>query len=417
MKGGTYSLRRKLVVFDVEGVLLPRNRYLIFEVGRKLSSFQFVKLLFLGLLYEVRLLSLELTLKEVFKLFRGTSVKELSDTFKEIPLLPHVEMLFAKLREMGLKTAVISSGLPQILVEDLASQLSIDYAFGLELEVVNNIITGNIKGEVIKKDGKAFTLRRILKQENLAPKECVIVADDRNNSSIFYPDALKIGYRPDSAIVQKSDHVITEDLLEILPIIKGTHGSRCRLPSRNEAIREIIHSIGFLVAFASVYIGVVEVASLLLLMTVIYAASEVARIQWRSSPLISYVTLNASTSSERHEFVATPIFLALGVALSLLLFPAPFNYASIAIVTLGDSAASIFGRLFGNTPIPFNKSKSLEGFIGGFFFAFLGAACFLNLQYALIGAAAGMFVELLPLPINDNLSIPLGTGVLLTLLP
>jgi len=302
------------------------------------------------------------------------------------------------------------------LVYQLASQLSIDYAFGLELEVDNNAMTGSIKGEVIKKDGKALILRRILRQENLSPKECVVVADDRNNSSIFYQDALKIGYRPDSAIIQKSDHVITGDLLEILPIIKGTYGSRCRLPSRNESIREIIHSIGFLAAFASVYMGVVEIASLLLLMAVIYAASEFVRIQWKSIPLISYVTLNASTSSERHEFVATPIFLALGVVLSLLLFPVPVNYASIAIVTLGDSAASIFGRLFGNTLIPFNKGKSLEGSLGGFIFAFLGAACFLNPIQALIGAAAGMLVELLPLPINDNLSIPLGTGVLLTLL-
>ncbi|TET57668.1 hypothetical protein E3J51_02605 [Candidatus Bathyarchaeota archaeon] len=409
-------MRRKLMVFDIEGVLLPRNRYLIFEVGRKLSAFQFIKLLFLGLLYEVRLLSLELTFKEVYKLFQGISIEELSDAFKEIPFLPHVEMLFAKLREMGLKTAVISSGLPQILVEQLASQLSIDYAFGLELEVDNNAMTGSIKGEVIKKDGKALILRRILRQENLSPKECVVVADDRNNSSIFYQDALKIGYRPDSAIIQKSDHVITGDLLEILPIIKGTYGSRCRLPSRNESIREIIHSIGFLAAFASVYMGVVEIASLLLLMAVIYAASEFVRIQWKSIPLISYVTLNASTSSERHEFVATPIFLALGVVLSLLLFPVPVNYASIAIVTLGDSAASIFGRLFGNTLIPFNKGKSLEGSLGGFIFAFLGAACFLNPIQALIGAAAGMLVELLPLPINDNLSIPLVTGVLLTLL-
>lgn len=409
-------MKRKLVVFDIEGVLMPRNRYLIFEVGRKLSFFQFVKLLFLGFLYEVRLLSLEVALKEAFKLFRGISVKELSDAFKEIPLLHHTETFFAELRKMGLKTAVISSGLPQILVEHLASQLSIDYAFGLELEVDNNALTGNIKGEVIKKDGKALILRRILRQENLSPKECVVIADDRNNSSIFHPDALKIGYRPDSAITQKSDHVITEDLLEILAIIKGTHGSRCRLPSRNEAIREIIHSIGFLATFASVYIGVVEVASLLLLMTVVYTASEFARIRWKSNPLISYVTLNAATSSERHEFVVTPILLALGVALSLLLFPVPVNYVSIAIVTLGDSAASIFGRLFGNTPIPFNRGKSLEGSLGGFIFAFLGAACFLNPMQALIGAAAGMLVEMLPLPINDNLSIPLGTGALLTLL-
>jgi dolichol kinase len=35
---------------------------------------------------------------------------------------------------------------------------------------------------------------------------------------------------------------------------------------------------------------------------------------------------------------------------------------------------------------------------------------------ALIGAAVAMTIEVLPLPINDNISVPLITGLVLTLL-
>jgi HAD superfamily phosphoserine phosphatase-like hydrolase len=413
----TQTASRKLVIFDVEGVLLPKNRYLAFELGRKLSFLQFIKLLLIGLLYEVGLLSLESALKKMFKLFRGFSVEELLDVFRKLPLLPHVEAVFAKLRKKGLKTALVSSGLPQVVVENLASRLKADYAFGLKLEINNDMLTGNIKGDVIKKNGKALIMKKISDQENLTKQDCMVIADDRNNSPIFYPETLKIGYNPDFVIAFKSDYVIRENLLEIASILEKKQKRPRYSLSRNEVIRETIHAGGGLfVILAAKYFGVYVVAFLLLPTILTYTASELARIERKNIPLISSITLNAATFSERYEFAMNPIFFALGIMLSLWLFPIPLSYASIAIVSFGDSAASIFGKLLGNTPIPFNKGKNLEGFLAGFIFAFFGAIFFLQPLQAFIIAIIGMLAELLPLPINDNLSIPLATGAMLSLL-
>jgi len=409
--------RRKLVIFDVEGVLMPKNRFLVFELGRNLSFPQFIKLLFIGFLYEVGLLSLESALKGMFKLFRGFSVEELLNVFRKLPLLLHTEAVFAELREKGLKTALVSSGFPQVVVENLASRLKADYAFGLELEIKNNTLTGSIKGDVIKKNGKALIMKKILDRENLTKQDCVVVADDRNNSPIFYTESLKIGYNPDFLIVLKSDHVIRENLLEIVSIFEGTQKRPRYSLSYNEVIRETIHvGGGVFVILATNYFGAYIVAFLLFLTTLVYIASELARIKRKNIPLFSSITLNAATFSERYEFAMAPIFFALGIMLSLLLFPTPLNYASIAIVSFGDSAASIFGKLLGKTCISFNKGKNLEGSLVGFAFAFFGAVFFLHPLHAFIGAVVGMFVESFPLPINDNLSIPLAAGVLLTLL-
>lgn len=411
----TSASPRKLVVFDVEGVLLPKYRYLTFEVGRNLSIPQFVRILFSGFLYQVGLISLESALKRIFKLMRGITVEELLDIFRKVPLLPHAEEAFAELNARGFKTALISSGLPQVIVEDLAHRLKADHAYGLELDTKESVLTGNIKGDVIKERGKALVLQKILHKENLEVKDCIVVADDRNNSPIFYEDALKIGYNPDFIIVMKSDNIIRESLMEIVPIAERTKQSPRYSLTRNEAIREIIHAGGFLVAFIAAQSGeVVLVTFLLSLTALLYTASELARIDGKRVPLVSPITFSAATSSERFEFATSPIFLALGITLSLVLFPTPASYASIAIVSLGDSAASVFGKLLGKTPLPFNKGKNLEGSIAGFVFACLGAACFLNPLQALIGAIAGMIVESLPLPISDNLSTPLVTGALLT---
>ncbi len=408
--------RRKLVVFDVEGVLLPKNRYLIFEVGRNLNLPQRFKLVFTGLLYEIGLLSLESALKRVFNLLKGFSVDEMLDIFKNVPLLPNVEAVFARLKEKGLKTAIISSGLPQVLVENLASRLKIDYAFGLELEMNNRILTGDIKGNVIKENGKSLALDEILRAENFKHIDCAVVADDRNNASIFHKEALRIGFNPDFAVALKSNHVVKGNLMEVVFILEGTQKKPRYSLSRNDAIREIIHASGVSVIPAAALFNSILVVFLLVLTTLAYSASELARITRRAIPIISSVTLNAATPSEKHEFALTPIFLALGIALSLILFPSPINYAAIAIVSLGDSAASIFGKFFGKIPIPYNKAKNLEGSIAMFAFAFFSASIFLNPLQALIGAVTGTLIESLPTPFNDNILTPLATGAMLTFL-
>ncbi|UCE95275.1 MAG: HAD-IB family phosphatase [Candidatus Bathyarchaeota archaeon] len=412
----TSAPRRKIVIFDVEGVLLPKNRYLAFEVGRFISFPQFIKFLFFGILYEIGILSLESALKRIFKLFQNFSIEELLDIFRKMSLLPHVEATFIKLREKGLKTALISSGLPQVIVESLATRLKADYAFGLELETNKSILTGNIKGDVIRKNGKALVMKKIFNKANISKKDCVIVADDRNNTSIFYPEALKIGYNPDFMIVRKADYIIKKNLLELVSILEKAPVHMQEPLLQNEVVRETIHASGFFVIVIAIRLGIYQAVFVLSLITLIYTASELARMENRSIPIVSSITLKAATFSERYEFTTAPIFLALGITLSLLLFPTPINYASIAIVSFGDSAASIFGKLFGRTPVPFNKGKSLEGSVVGLAFAFLGAAIFLHPLQAFVGAIVAILMESLPLPISDNISTPLTTGALLTLL-
>jgi phytol kinase len=173
---------------------------------------------------------------------------------------------------------------------------------------------------------------------------------------------------------------------------------------------------GFAVPFICSYLLNRSIAVFLIsLITLIYIISELTRIMGRNFPIITSITSQAAVKLETYEFATAPIFYALGIILSLTIFQPSVGYASIAILTLGDGSASLFGKKFGKTPFPFNKAKNLEGSILGFILAFLGATLFVDPIRALISAAAGMLVECLPTPINDNLIIPLTTGLILTL--
>lgn len=408
----------RLVVFDVEGVLLPKRRYLAFEAARKLSFWRFVKILLIGFLYEIGLLSLESALKRIFRMLEGFSLHDLFQLYQKVPLIYGVEEVFKRLKQAGCKTALISSGLPQPIVEALASKLNADDAYGLDLEVANNRLTGRIGGVVTKPRGKAMVLKEILDANGLSPQDCAVVADDRNNLPMFPLCSLRIGYNPDFLLSAKSDVVIRGELTEILlPLNVETPALSYSSISRDMAIRETIHISGILVPFICIYlIPPLTAAFLIFIVTLLYIASEFARIEGINFPLISAITRRAATKPELHEFVTAPIFFAAGIILSLLLFPEPINYVSIAVLALGDGAATLFGRKLGRKTFPFNKGKKMEGTVFGFIFALLGAIFFVSPLKALIGAAVGMLMEVQPTPVSDNLTIPLTTGLVLMML-
>ena len=405
--------KHRLVIFDVEGVLIPKNRF-VYSTGKKLGFPTLFKILFFGFLYEAGIIKLESALKRIFKKMKGVELESLLQTFEKIPATPFLQALFSQLKIRNCKTALISSGLPTIVVQKLADCVGADYAYGIDVETQDGKLTGKIGGEAIEKDGKLKVLSWILTTEGFKPSDCVVVADDRNNRCIFLPEMLKIGFNPDFITRVKADRVVNGKLSAILPIMDGKPRKRT-FPSSNDLVREDIHAAGFFVPVIAGLISIPVVAILIAVITIIYTISELTRLEGRELPVISAITRHAASQSELHGFAAAPIYFAIGILLTLVLFPTRAGAAAIAMFCLGDSSASLFGGLL-STSLPFNKGKTWEGTLAGFLFAFLGGLFFVSPVLALVGAAIAMAIEVLPLPINDNVLVPLITGVALTLL-
>ncbi len=405
--------KTRLVVFDVEGVLIPKNRF-FFEVGKSLGLLKLIKILFFGFLYESGILKLDSTFKHIFKDLKGIKLETLVTIFSKIPATPYLQSFFCQLKSRNCKIALISSGLPSIIVKKLSDILGADYAYGIEVETNNGKLTGQIAGDVIEKSGKLKILREILNQEGLQLADCIVLADDRNNSCIFMPEVLKIGFNPDFIIRVKADRVVNGKLSSVLPIIDGEAHQRS-FPSANDLVREDIHAAGFFMPVIAGFIGIPIVASIILLIAIIYTTSELFRLDGRELPFVSTITRHAASQSELYGFAAAPLYFAAGILATLVLFPSNAGAAAIAIFCLGDSTASLFGGLI-STSLPFNKGKTWEGSLAGFFFAFLAGTFFVSPLLALVGAAIAMTIEVLPLPINDNILVPIITGLALTLL-
>ncbi|MEW6455272.1 MAG: DUF92 domain-containing protein [Acidobacteriota bacterium] len=127
------------------------------------------------------------------------------------------------------------------------------------------------------------------------------------------------------------------------------------------------------------------------------------------------------------------IFYPLSVFILIILFRNHLHIAAAgwAMMALGDGMATLIGIHFGKKKIPWNKEKSYLGTIICFIFGFAGMSFFiwwvgaryegvLN-SYSLfivpfLGAIFASFIESLPIRINDNLLIPISSGIFLYVL-
>jgi len=404
----------KLAIFDVEGVLIPRNR-VFFDIGKSLGTLVLLKILFFGFFYEIGVSPLKPILKRIFRVMSGVKINNFIQTLEHLPLMPETKKVFTTLKSEGCKTALISSGLPTFLVKKLADLLDADYAVGVEIGVNGDAITGEIGGDVIESKGKLKVLREIVSSEGISLSECAVIGDDRNNAAIFLKDVRKIGYNPDFVIRIKADAVVNGKLSKILPAMKGEKTIK-KLPPKKDFFREFIHASGFFVPFIALLFGLPFLALLICSVVFVYSVSELGRISGKNMPIISTITNYAASQSELCDFTWAPVYFAFGILLTLILFPAPAHSAAIAIFALGDSVASLVGGAFSKKHLPFNRGKTLEGTLAGFFCAFLAGSVFVAPWIALIGAAVAMTIEYLPLPVNDNLLMPLCTGLVLSLI-
>ena len=122
-------------------------------------------------------------------------------------------------------------------------------------------------------------------------------------------------------------------------------------------------------------------------------------------PLGGPVTFNGAT------------MMCTSAAICALLFPAGIAAAALAMLMVGDGAAAVVGRRFGRTRWP-GTPKSVEGSLAYAAFAFaIGLAVVawpgagFGLVICAVGAVSGAVVEALPIPVNDNLRVPLLTGL------
>lgn len=101
------------------------------------------------------------------------------------------------------------------------------------------------------------------------------------------------------------------------------------------------------------------------------------------------------------------IWYSIGILFPTAFLPIDMSSAIIAVLSSGDSVATLIGKFMGRHRI---GSKSVEGFLGFFLFGFIAAAIFVPFQIAIIFAFFGALIEFFTF-MDDNFLVPVGLTV------
>ena len=413
---------KKLVVMDVDGVVFKGQ--FILHLARNLGISKYIRTAMLCFLFNINKISIQELLTRVYALFKGVTLEQAQVTYKNIGIIKHARETIEALRNHGYMVVLISSGVPDALVKDLATRLSANSGYGVEIGVNNNRLTGDVFGHLSKSYGKNDLIEEILNKNTLTWKDTIVLVDDRNNLDIMRKAGINIGVNAHYAVRQQAQYLIDSgNLSEVLDIMNIEDADTYKTLSAGmrkqfahswyqEIRRKLLH---ILIAFVPIFSSFVYNTTLTVLcsLIIIYMISEALRVNGYSFPFLSGVTRSSIRKLETRGIAFGPVTLVLGACLSLLFFPKTIATTVIWIVAFADTAANFVGRGLGNHRIPYNIKKSIEGSLAAWIVAFLCGCIYLPPFPALLAASFSSFIESLPLRSLDNLFMPVGAGIIL----
>lgn len=118
---------------------------------------------------------------------------------------------------------------------------------------------------------------------------------------------------------------------------------------------------------------------------------------------------------EEYQGLHGSTYFLTGSFLSILFFEKRVAIVALLFLAFADPMAAVIGGKWGQIKVW--RGKTLEGSLAFFMTSFFLAFPFLGFLQAFLGALSASLVEVLPLGIDDNLTIPLLSGLVISLIP
>ena len=408
---------RGLVVFDVDGVIFPAQ--FMVELARRRGIWSYVQTVTDCLLFNLGRIELEELLRRAFGRLKGMPWETVGEVYRGMAIAPHAAETIAELKAAGRQVILLTSGVPDPFVKDLAAALGADAGAGTLVEVKGGRLTGHVSGALARTNSKREFIARLIEREGIPWRNVVAIGDDPNNLPLMRRAGISIGFHAVYSVRREVGHLIeSDDLADILPCALGATGPHL-LPHHPSATRSWYHEIArkglhmsaVAVPFLAGY-SVPGVTLLLLALAAGYLVLEFWRVHGVHLPLAHRLAQAALRRSEARRLASAPLTLALGMLVSLWCLPLPVAQSCILIAAVADSAASVIGARWGRTFWSHNRMKSLEGSAAFLVSAIVCASVCLPLQSAVPLAVVAALIESLPLQDWDNFAIPVGAGLI-----
>jgi phosphoserine phosphatase len=154
----------------------------------------------------------EIEFQESFRrrvaLLRGLKETRVRELLNTIPLVEGAEQLIGTLKMLGYKTAILSGGF-NFFAQHLQSRLGIDYVFANDLDIVDGVVTGEVRTPIVDGARKAELLRQIAGQENISLEQVVAVGDGAHDLPMLGIAGMGIAFRAKPLVRQTASHAVS----------------------------------------------------------------------------------------------------------------------------------------------------------------------------------------------------------------
>ncbi len=135
------------------------------------------------------------SLRRRLEILAGTPVSALQRVYEHrLRLNPGALQLLAYARWDGLKILLISGGFTYF-TDRLRPRLGIDFARSNELEIVNDVLTGRVLGQVVDQHVKRDTVADVCRRIGCAHEQVIVVGDGANDLEMMGLAGLSVAYR------------------------------------------------------------------------------------------------------------------------------------------------------------------------------------------------------------------------------
>lgn len=179
-----------------------------------------------------------------------------------------------------------------------------------------------------------------------------------------------------------------------------------------ELLRKSIHLSGLILPVIYLFLG--QQTMLIFIGILTGLALIVELMKWLFPPFGEFFFRMFAFLLRTHErkgAVTGATYYLISAFLCILFFAKTLAIVCIFFMILGDLAAALVGKKWGRTKLL--GKKSLEGSAACFVVCTVVALVKLNPVIAIIGAFVATVVELMPFPIDDNLTVPLVSGAVM----
>ncbi len=199
-----FRRNRRLAVFDMDSTLIEAE--VIDELAKAAGVGEQVSEI------TERAMRGELDFRASFKerlaLLKGLDVSVLDEIGASLRLTEGAETLFAELKRLGYKTAILSGGFTYF-AKQLQARLGIDYVFANELEVVDGKCTGVAIEPIVDAQRKADLLTELARQEGLQMEQTIAVGDGANDLPMLGIAGLGVAFRAKPLVRQSAKQAIS----------------------------------------------------------------------------------------------------------------------------------------------------------------------------------------------------------------